>query len=529
MSRLEAAFTDGPAFIPYLVVGDPSPAASRRYIEAVVDAGADIVELGLPFSEPIAEGPTIQRGVNRALSAGMTPIQYFSLVEELSVDIPLICMTYYNLLVQYGDGPGPEAFVARATEVGIDGFVIPDLPIEEAEPLLDACNRHDRDLVFIVAPTTTANRRGRVRERADGFLYVQARMGTTGARRDLSKRTALALEALDDWSIPKAVGFGISRPEHAARVVDAGADGAIVGSALVEIVEAGVEEDASTAVVADRLADHVGAFVEATHRAGGIDPRVRSILAHARRGREGSATLSVQGRSLPAALDRARDLGRVPLIAEVKFASPSGDTRPTGDPVAIATTMVERGAAAISVLTEPTHFDGSPEMLTAIRDAVDVPVLRKDFVFRPSQIDLVAADAVLLIARFLDDLEGMIDAARARGMQPLVEVHTIDELDAALAAGADLIGVNNRDLTELSVDLSTVEDLAPRVPEDVTLIAESGIAGCTDVERMIDSGADGLLIGSAIMEGPIDERVRTFVACLDPREHRSAIERAPAR
>jgi len=263
-SALEAAFADGPAFVPYLAAGDPSYEASIEYVEALGRGGADAIELGLPFSEPIAEGPTIQQAIVRSLEGGMTPGRFFAFVDDLDVDVPLVCMTYYNLIYQYraDDGPvggsdagerGPEAFVERAAEVGIDGFVVPDLPAEEAGPLRAACDEYGLDLVFIVAPTTTDERLARIREQVSGYVYVQARLGVTGARQDVSDRTAESLARLSDWSVPKAVGFGISSGEQAAEVVAAGADGAIVGSALVDIIAEGVESDRSTDEVADRL------------------------------------------------------------------------------------------------------------------------------------------------------------------------------------------------------------------------------------------------------------------------------------
>ena len=253
MSRLAEAFADGPAFIPYLAVGDPSAEASRAYVEALVAGGADVVELGLPFSEPIAEGPTIQAAVGRALAAGMTPPAFFDLVESLDVDVPLVCMTYYNLIYRFGDEPGPRPFVERAAEVGIDGFVVPDLPPEEAGPLEAACDAFDRDLVFVVAPTTRDDRLERIRSLVSGYVYVQARLGVTGAQTHVSDATAESLARVADWPVPKAVGFGISTPEQAAEVVAAGADGVIVGSALVDLVAEGHERGDPTAVVADRL------------------------------------------------------------------------------------------------------------------------------------------------------------------------------------------------------------------------------------------------------------------------------------
>lgn len=242
-----------------------------------------------------------------------------------------------------------------------------------------------------------------------------------------------------------------------------------------------------------------------------LAPAIESILATARERNGSEKRLSVSARSLPTALARAGRTGRIPLIAEVKPTSPTTDGKYDDDPVTLAESMVDGGAAAISVLTEPVHFGGSPAALSNVREAVSVPVLRKDFIVREDQLDVVAADAVLLIARFVEDLAGLVRAARERGFQPLVEVHSRAELDDALAAGADLVGINNRDLAELAVNLSTFEELAPHVPDDVTLIAESGIKSRDDAERMRDAGADGLLVGSAIMDGDVEANTRTIV------------------
>jgi indole-3-glycerol phosphate synthase len=238
-----------------------------------------------------------------------------------------------------------------------------------------------------------------------------------------------------------------------------------------------------------------------------VAPEVASILSAARERPTPERSVSVDPRDLRAALAGGRP-DRRPVIAEVKPTSPTTEGRRDDDPVALATEMVEGGAVALSVLTEPEHFGGSTGTLERVRDAVDVPVLRKDFLLEPGHLDAVEADAVLLIARFLEDLPGMVAAARERGFQPLVEVHTAEELDRALAAGADLVGVNNRDLAHLAVDLGTFERVAPEVPEDVTLLAESGIGSPEDADRMLDAGADGLLIGSAIMDGDVYENTR---------------------
>ena len=216
--EIRAAFEDGPALVPYLVAGDPGPEETTEYVEALVRGGADVIELGLPFSEPIADGPTIESGIRRALDAGMTPSRYLDLVADLAVDVPIVTMTYYNLLFRYGDGD-VEPFVADAAAAGVDGLIVPDLPVEESGPLAAACQEHGLALVFIVAPTTTDERIERIVERATGFVYVQARLGTTGARADVSERTYESLDRLPD--------------------VDGGADGVVAGSVFVDIVASG--------------------------------------------------------------------------------------------------------------------------------------------------------------------------------------------------------------------------------------------------------------------------------------------------
>jgi tryptophan synthase alpha chain len=267
---LERAFADEPAFVPYLAAGDPSYEASLSYVEALARGGADVIELGLPFSEPIAEGKTIQNAIVRSLEAGMTPDRFFEFVGDLDVDVPLVCMTYYNLIYQYGEGDsesrsdsenasgetasqGPRPFVEKAAAVGIEGLVVPDLPAEEAAPLRRACDEFGLDLVFIVAPTTKGDRLERMLEQVSGYVYVQARLGVTGAREDVDDATEESLARLSDWDVPKAVGFGIKTGDHAERIVNAGADGVIVGSALVDIVAEGHENGDPVDEVADRL------------------------------------------------------------------------------------------------------------------------------------------------------------------------------------------------------------------------------------------------------------------------------------
>jgi indole-3-glycerol phosphate synthase len=240
-----------------------------------------------------------------------------------------------------------------------------------------------------------------------------------------------------------------------------------------------------------------------------LAPAVASILDAAANRPRPAGRVEVTPRDLPAALARADADGRVPVVAEVKPTSPTTDGTDDRDPVALAREMVEGGAAALSVLTEPEHFGGSVETLSRVREAVDVPVLRKDFVLEEAQLDAVETDAVLLIARFLDDLPGLLAAARERGFDVLVEVHDREELAAALDAGADLVGVNNRDLARLEVELETFESVAPHVPDEVTLVAESGIATPADAARMRAAGADGLLVGTGIVRGPDGVRENT--------------------
>ena len=254
-----------------------------------------------------------------------------------------------------------------------------------------------------------------------------------------------------------------------------------------------------------------------------LDPAVQSILSAARdraaeieTGASSADRVAVDPRDLGAAFDRATAAGRVPVIAEIKPTSPTTDGTREDDPVELAESMVAGGAAALSVLTEPDHFGGSVETLRRVRAAVDVPVLRKDFLVDEAQLDAAESDVVLLIARFVGDgLSSLLAAARDRGFQVLVEVHDREELTAAVEAGATYVGVNNRDLARLVVDLETFESVAPDAPEDVTLVAESGISTPADVRRMREAGADALLVGSAIMAGDVESTTRALTRADD--------------
>jgi len=222
------------ALIGYVMAGDPSAEATFGIVKALANGGADIIELGFPFSDPVADGPTIQVAGQRALAAGMDIEHYFELVRALEVEVPLVCMTYYNPVFRYG----VEKFVAHAAEAGISGLIIPDIPVEEAADLKSSCEKYGLDLIFLVAPTTTDVRIQKILEKGSGFIYLVSRLGVTGTREDVSGSTKELLARVKT-DIPKAVGFGISTGKQAAEVRKAGADAVIVGSAFVRIIEEG--------------------------------------------------------------------------------------------------------------------------------------------------------------------------------------------------------------------------------------------------------------------------------------------------
>ncbi|MFB6283869.1 MAG: tryptophan synthase subunit alpha [Halobacteria archaeon] len=223
---------DEPALVPYFTAGYPTTDSVAESIEALERGGADIIEVGLPFSEPIADGPTIQNAITTALENGMTPELFFEEVGKSEVDVPLVVMTYYNLIYQYG----VEEFVERCKRNGIEGVIVPDLPVEESERLHDACVENDVDLIFIVAPTTEAERLDGIMNKVSGFVYVQARLGTTGAREDVSEATYDSLDRVREYDVPKAVGFGVSERHHAESIIDGGADAVVAGSVFVDLM-----------------------------------------------------------------------------------------------------------------------------------------------------------------------------------------------------------------------------------------------------------------------------------------------------
>ena len=224
------------ALMPYFTLGFPNPQASLEIIEAVAHSGADLIELGMPFSDPLADGPTIQHSTQVALHQGITVAGCLELTAELrsrGVAIPLILMGYVNPILAFGI----ERFVAEAADAGADGFIVPDLPLEEAKGMQAACAEHQRALIFMLAPTSTPERMTAVIEQSAGFLYLVSLIGVTGARSDLpSGLEAFVQRVRDQSSIPLAVGFGVSTPAQ-ARAVGSFSDGVIIGSALINAVE----------------------------------------------------------------------------------------------------------------------------------------------------------------------------------------------------------------------------------------------------------------------------------------------------
>ncbi len=219
------------ALIAYICAGDPTAEKTVEIVDALVRGGVDLIELGLPFSDPIADGTTIQGAIDRALTSGMNPDKFFRIVGSMNVDVPLIVMTYYNIIFRRG----VKRFVSDCKSTGIVGIIVPDLPIEESEELHQCCQDSEIDLIFLVAPTTTEKRMNLILSKASGFLYLVSRLGVTGVREDVATSTRGLLKRVKA-SIPKAVGFGISKPEHVKKILGAGADGVIVGSAFVNII-----------------------------------------------------------------------------------------------------------------------------------------------------------------------------------------------------------------------------------------------------------------------------------------------------
>lgn len=234
MSNIKSAFQSGKAFIPFITCGDPDLETTEKIIRAAAENGADLIELGIPFSDPTAEGPVIQGANIRALEGGVTTDKIFETVKKLREDIkiPFVFMTYANVVFSYG----AEKFIKICNEIGIDGLILPDLPFEEKEEFLPLCHKYDVDLISLVAPTS-ANRIEMIAKEAEGFIYIVSSLGVTGTRSEITTDLdSLVSIVRQNTDVPCAIGFGISTPEQAKKMSEI-ADGAIVGSAIIKIIE----------------------------------------------------------------------------------------------------------------------------------------------------------------------------------------------------------------------------------------------------------------------------------------------------
>ncbi|WP_418234921.1 tryptophan synthase subunit alpha [Butyricicoccus sp.] len=233
MTKIADAFANGKAFIPFLTCGDPDLETTEKLIGAIAEAGADLIELGIPFSDPTAEGPVIQDANLRALSAGTTTDKIFDMVRRVrqTVSIPMVFMTYANVIFSYG----ADRFLKTAAEIGMNGIIVPDVPFEEKQEFEPMCQKYGLDQISMIAPTSHDRIRA-IAEQANGFLYCVSSLGVTGTRTaittDIGAMVKLVKEVKD---IPCAVGFGISTPEQADSMCRQ-ADGAIVGSAIVKLI-----------------------------------------------------------------------------------------------------------------------------------------------------------------------------------------------------------------------------------------------------------------------------------------------------
>ena len=228
--RITEAFEKGKAFIPFITCGDPSLEVTEQLVYAMEEAGADLIELGIPFSDPTAEGPVIQGANVRALSGGVTTDKVFDMVVKIrkNSSVPMVFMTYANVVFSYGT----ERFIKTAAEIGMDGLILPDVPYEEKEEFDIVCKKYGIDLISLIAPTSH-ERIAKIAKEAEGFVYCVSSLGVTGTRTnittDIGAMVKLVKAAKD---IPCAVGFGISTPEQAKKMA-AQSDGAIVGSAML--------------------------------------------------------------------------------------------------------------------------------------------------------------------------------------------------------------------------------------------------------------------------------------------------------
>ncbi len=234
MSRIRRAFEKGKALIPFVTCGDPDLSTTAKVVREAVKNGADLIELGIPFSDPTAEGAVIQGANLRALKGGVTTDKIFDLVRDLRSDVtvPMVFMTYANVVFSYG----ADRFLSTCKEIGMDGLILPDLPFEEKEEFQPLCTRYGVDLISLIAPTSE-NRIAMIAREAEGFIYVVSSLGVTGMRSEIKTDLDSIVKVIrENTTVPCAIGFGISTPEQAAKM-SAISDGAIVGSAIIKIIE----------------------------------------------------------------------------------------------------------------------------------------------------------------------------------------------------------------------------------------------------------------------------------------------------
>lgn len=234
MSNIRKAFENGKAFIPFITCGDPDLETTAKVVREAVKNGADLIELGIPFSDPTAEGPVIQGANIRALAGGVTTDKVFDLVVELRKDvkIPMVFMTYANVVFSYG----VERFMKKCADTGIDGIIIPDMPFEEKEEFAECARKYGVDMISLIAPTSE-NRIAMIAKEAEGFIYVVSSLGVTGTRTEITTNIGDIVSVIrENTDVPCAVGFGISNPEQAKKMAGL-SDGAIVGSAIIKIIE----------------------------------------------------------------------------------------------------------------------------------------------------------------------------------------------------------------------------------------------------------------------------------------------------
>lgn len=233
MSKIKNAFANGKAFVAFITCGDPDLATTAAVVREAVKNGADLIELGIPFSDPTAEGPVIQGANLRALNGGVTTDKIFDLVRDLRKDVtvPMVFMTYANVVYSYD----AKKFISTCKEIGIDGLILPDLPFEEKEEFQPLCKQYDVDLVSLIAPTSE-NRIAMIAKEAEGFIYIVSSLGVTGTRNEIKTDLASIVKLVrENSTTPCAIGFGISNPDQAKAMASI-SDGAIVGSAIIKII-----------------------------------------------------------------------------------------------------------------------------------------------------------------------------------------------------------------------------------------------------------------------------------------------------